>query len=93
MFLVAEEEDSICFRFNPSLLFISKGHSFDPGHTHLKQQLDKNLKITFASRSKNAVEKNEENKVMTVKRKSNKGLLFVTQLVLKIMWNRYKLQF
>ena len=28
------------------------------GHTRLKQQLYKNLKITFASPSKNAVEKN-----------------------------------
>ena len=26
MFLVAEEETSKCFRFNPPLLFVSKGH-------------------------------------------------------------------
>ena len=64
MFLVAEEENSRCPRFNPlllfnpSLLFICKGHGLkahgisynsDPGHTRSKQQLDKTLKITFAS--------------------------------------------
>ena len=26
MFLVVEEQDSTCLRFNPPLLFISKGH-------------------------------------------------------------------
>ena len=62
-------------RFNPTLLFISsKGHGLkahgisyhsDPGHTRLKQQLKKSLKITLASPSKNAVDKNEEKKIMT----------------------------
>ena len=33
---------------------------------HLKQQLLKNLKITIAILSKNAVEKNEEKKIMTI---------------------------
>ena len=33
----------------------------DPSHTRSKVQLDKNLKITFASPSKNAVEKKKEN--------------------------------
>ena len=47
------------------------------GHTRLKQQLDKNLKITFASPSKNAVEKiKKENnghcKAFYVTRKRNK---------------------
>ena len=40
----------------------------DHGHTHLKQQLEKNLKITSASPSKNAVERKKEKKTMaTVK--------------------------
>ena len=30
MFLVVEEEDSRLSRFNPPLLFISKGHYFKP---------------------------------------------------------------
>ena len=60
MFLVAEKEDYRCSRFNPPLLFISKGHDLkahaisynsDTGQTLLKQQLDKILKITFASPS------------------------------------------
>ena len=33
----------------------------DPGHTGLKQQLDKSLKITFTSPSKKAVESKKEN--------------------------------
>ena len=33
----------------------------DPGHTLPKQQMYKNLKINFASPSKNAVEKKKEN--------------------------------
>ena len=36
----------------------------NPGHTRLKQQLEKILKIPFASASKNVVEKNEEKKIM-----------------------------
>ena len=46
MFLVAEEENSRCSRFNPPLLFISKGHGLKahgishyksgPGHTRSK---------------------------------------------------------
>ena len=32
-----------------------------PGHVRLKQQLDKSLKITFASSSKNALGKKKEN--------------------------------
>ena len=68
MFLVAEKEDYRCSRFNLPLLFISKGHGLKAhaiscnshtGHTLLKQQLEKILKITFASPSKNAVEKNK----------------------------------
>ena len=38
----------------------------NPGHTRLKQQLEKILKIIFASASKNAVEKNEEKKIMAI---------------------------
>ena len=38
----------------------------DPGHTRLRQQLEKNLKITFASPSKNAVEKKKEKKIMAI---------------------------
>lgn len=33
----------------------------DPGHTLSNQQLDKNLKITFAIPSKNIVEKKKQN--------------------------------
>ena len=76
MFSVAKEEDSRCPRFSPTLLFVSKGrglkahcisiNDFDPGHTCLKQKLKKNLKITCASPSKNAVEKNEEKKIMVI---------------------------
>ena len=72
MFLVAEEKDSRCSRFNPPLLFTSKGHgskehinqinNSDPGHTHLKQQFDKNLKITFASPPGKGDEKEKEKK-------------------------------
>ena len=50
MVLVSEEENSRCSRFNPSLLFISKGHGLfhsayhiinsDPGHMCSKQQLE-----------------------------------------------------
>ena len=29
MFLVAEEQNSTCSRFNPPLLFISKGHGLE----------------------------------------------------------------
>ena len=38
----------------------------DPGHTRLKQQLEKNFKTTFTSTSKNALEKNEEKKIMAI---------------------------
>ena len=38
----------------------------DPGHTRSKQQLEKNLKITFASLSKKAVEKNKQKKIMAI---------------------------
>ena len=36
------------------------------GHTRLKQQLEKNLKLTFASSPKNAVEKNKEKKIVAI---------------------------
>ena len=40
----------------------------DHGHTHLKQQLEKNLKITSANPSKNTVQRKKEKKTMaTVK--------------------------
>ena len=77
-FLVAEEENSKCSRFNPlllfnpPLLFISKGHDWkhtayhiinsDPGHTRPMQQLDKTLKITFASLSRKSDEKEKKKK-------------------------------
>ena len=64
MFLVAEEEDSRCSHFNPPLLFISwlKGMAYHinnshPDHTCLKQQLEKNLKITLASPSRKSNKK------------------------------------
>ena len=38
----------------------------DPGHTRLGQQLEKNLKITFASPSKNTVEKKKDKKIMAI---------------------------
>ena len=72
MFLVAEEEDSRCSRFNPSLKGTGRNHtayhidSSDPGHTRLEQQLHKNFKITFASPSRNTVEKNEKKKIMAI---------------------------
>ena len=34
----------------------------DPGHTHSEQQLDKNLKITFASLSRKSDEKERKKK-------------------------------
>ena len=34
----------------------------DPGHTRLKQQMDKTLKITFASLSRKKVEKENKKK-------------------------------
>ena len=37
----------------------------DPGHMHLKQQLEKNMKITFTSPSKNSAEKEEKKKRKT----------------------------
>ena len=70
IFPVAEEDfKRSCFNL-PLLLSIkdiawkhTKYHidNSDPGHRHLKQQLKKNLKTTFASSPKNAVRKNEEN--------------------------------
>ena len=86
MLLVVAEDDSRCYCFNPPLLFISKDmgckhsayhiNNYDLGHTHSKKQLDKNLKITFASLSKNTVEKRRENngncKTFCVTRKRNK---------------------
>ena len=33
IFLVVEEQDSTCFRFNPQLLFISKAHGVVMSHT------------------------------------------------------------
>ena len=38
----------------------------DPSHTRLKQQLDKNLKITFASPSKSAEEKKKDSKIIAI---------------------------
>ena len=35
----------------------------DPGYTHLKQQLEKNLKITFTSPSKNTTKKEKEKNI------------------------------
>lgn len=34
----------------------------DPGHMYLKQQLEKNMKITFTNPSKNSAEKKEKKK-------------------------------
>ena len=72
MFLVAEEGNSRRSRFNPPLLFISKDMGWkytayhivnsDPGHTRPKQQLDKTLKIIFASVSKSTDEKGKHTK-------------------------------
>ena len=57
--------------YDPPLLLILKDMDWkhtayhinysDPGHNCSKQQLDKNLKITFASPSKNVAEKKKEN--------------------------------
>ena len=47
----------------------------DPGHTRSKQQLDKTLKITFASLSKSTDEREKEKK----KEKSNWKALCVTR--------------
>ena len=72
MFLVAEEEDSRCSHFNPSLKDTGWNHtayhidSSDPGHTRLEQQLHKNFQITFASPSRNTLEKNEKKKIMAI---------------------------
>ena len=41
-------------------------HNSDPGHTSLKKQLEKNLKITFVSLSKRGNEREKE-----VKQKGN----------------------
>ena len=69
MLLAAKEENSRHSRFNPPLLFNSKGHKLkayniynDPGQTRSKQQLEKYLKITFASPSKSTDEKEKEKK-------------------------------
>ena len=74
MFLVAEEENSRCSRFNPPslfnppLLFIFKGHGLKaygmsyPDHTRSKQQFDKTLKITFAGLSRKSDEKEKKKK-------------------------------
>ena len=35
MFLVAEEENSRCSRFNPPLMFISKGHGLKESTRHI----------------------------------------------------------
>ena len=71
MSLVAEEEGSKCSWFSLSLLFIFKGHRLEahhinnsvPGHTRLKKQLGKSLKMTFPSPFKNYVEKKKESKI------------------------------
>ena len=42
----------------------------DPGHTRSKQQLDKTLKITFASLSKSTDEKEKQKKKKKKKRKA-----------------------
>ena len=72
MFLVAEKENSRCSHFNLPLLFISKGHGLKAyayhiihsnlGHTRSKQQLNKTLKITFASLSRKSDEKENKKK-------------------------------
>ena len=65
MFLVVEGYNFTCSCFNPPLLSISisstQHNNSDPGHTFLKQQLWKNLKITFASWSKNEDENEKVN--------------------------------
>ena len=76
MFSVAEEEDSRCSNFNCQYCLSLKDMTWkhtarninncDPGHKHLKQQLEKNLKITLVSPSKKAVEKNEEKLIMAI---------------------------
>ena len=72
MLLAAKEENSKHSRFNPPLLFNSKGHKLkahttyiinsDPGQTRSKQQLEKYLKITFASPSQSTDGKEKEMK-------------------------------
>ena len=70
LFLVAKEENSRCSRFNPPLLFISKGHGLkstrhinsDPGHTRSKQQLEKYLLLSFDRPSKSTDEKVKKKK-------------------------------
>ena len=73
MFSVAEEEDSRCSRFNPPLMFILKEkplkyttyhiNKSGPCYTCLKQQLEENLKVTFASPSRKSDEKEKEEKL------------------------------
>ena len=46
----------------------------DPGHMYLKQQLEKNMKITFTSPSKNSAEKEEKKK-----KKDNRKTFGVTR--------------
>ena len=78
MFLIVEKENSRCSRFNPPLLSIHHNCLFlkdmgwkhtayhiinsDPGHTRPKQQLDKTLKIIFASLSRKSDEKEKKKK-------------------------------
>ena len=84
MFLVAEEQNSRCSRFNPPLLFNPLYCLFlknlvwkhtahhiinsDPGHTRSKQHLDKTSKITFTSPSKNTAEKEKTKTLAITKR-------------------------
>ena len=98
MFLVAEEENSGCSHFNPlllfnpPLLFIFKGHGLkahgisyyysDPGHTRSKQQLDKTLKITFASLSRKSDEKvkKKKKKQRTTTKKTKQTRMAIAEL-------------
>ena len=73
MFSVAEEEDPRCSCFNRHCCLYLKDmvwkhtayhiNNSDPGHTDLKQQLEKNMKITFTSPSKKTTEKEKEKNI------------------------------
>lgn len=81
--LVIEAEDSKGSWFKLPLMFISKGHgqlrsNSDPCHTYCKQQLEKNMKMTFDSSPKITDEKEKRkklkgnNKVFCITRKREK---------------------
>ena len=71
MVLVAEDKDSRCSCFNSHYCLSVKDMAWsntayinnsDPGLTRIKQQVEKNLKITFASPSRKSEEKEKEKK-------------------------------